>query len=81
MGSQPLLQYLEPLVNDFGLSAILIFPCMDGDKTMKDAFDEAKNPLLRVVPLIKKKFPNLLIMSDVCLCTFNENGIFVLILI
>lgn len=75
MGSSILMDHLEPLVQ-LGLSSVLLFPCLQGEgtKQVNDAFDVAKNPLLRLVPQLKNRFPSLLVMADVCLCTFNPNG-------
>ncbi|OTF83407.1 delta-aminolevulinic acid dehydratase-like protein [Euroglyphus maynei] len=82
MGQNVLLEYLSPLILELDLSAILLFPCMkqqkqnddDSVKNLYDAFDHDKNPLLKVIPVIKEKFPQLLIITDVCLCAFTDHG-------
>lgn len=74
MGVQVLLDYLRPLVNEYKLASLLFFPSLVGDKTIEDAFDSSKNPLLRVASVLKKEFPDLILIADVCLCTFSETG-------
>lgn len=80
MGQNILIEYLTPLVSDLGLSSILLFPCLEQqygqqeEKNLDDAFNVEKNPLLKVIPVIKKKFPQLLIITDVCLCAFTDHG-------
>lgn len=65
--------YLKPLVDD-GLQAVLIFASLSKDKTLEDAFDAEKNPILRLPPIFKKAFPKLTLIVDVCLCTYNQTG-------
>lgn len=36
--------------------------------------NDEHNPVLRLIPILKAKFPNLLIICDVCLCTFTLTG-------
>lgn len=74
MGATVLMSYLRPLVTDLGLSSILLFPSLGGQKQLSDGFDASKNPLLRVASRIKEAFPSLCLIADVCLCTFTETG-------
>ena len=74
MGTKTLIDYLRPLVSDFGLSAILLFPSLGSNKKLDDAFNKEKNPLLRLAPLLREAFPGLCLIADVCLCTFSETG-------
>lgn len=74
MGATVLIAYLRPLVTEMSLSSILLFPSLGEKKQLSDAFESTKNPLLRVVTLLKSAFPNLCIIADVCLCTFTETG-------
>lgn len=67
------LQYLQPLVMDLGLKSVLLFPVLD-DKQLDSATDATKNAVLRLVPLLRSSFPDLLIVVDVCLCTFTPDG-------
>lgn len=38
------------------------------------AFKSGLNPVLRLIPRLREKFPNLLIICDVCLCAFTSTG-------
>lgn len=80
MGSKTLIDFLSPLISEFSLQSILLFPCLKNTSVKKidDAFDVEQNPLIKGIDLIKKKFPQLLIIVDVCLCTFTEHGLFFL---
>lgn len=36
--------------------------------------DSAENPVIRGLPLIRKRFPDLVIATDVCLCPYTSHG-------
>ena len=74
MGVNVCLEYLRSLVNDFGLKSVLLFPVMEGNKQIADAFDAKRNPVLRLIPKLRQEFADLLIVCDVCLCTFSPEG-------
>lgn len=38
------------------------------------ALKDEHNPVLRLIPKLRAKFPNLLIICDVCLCAFTSTG-------
>lgn len=38
------------------------------------ALKDENNPVLRLIPRLRAKFPELLIICDVCLCTFTSTG-------
>lgn len=38
------------------------------------ALNDKNNPVLRILPRLVEKFPELLIICDVCLCTFTSTG-------
>lgn len=38
------------------------------------ALKDKHNPVLRLLPLLRAKFPDLLILCDVCLCAFTSTG-------
>lgn len=38
------------------------------------ALQECNNPLLRLLPKLRAKYPNLLLICDVCLCAFTSTG-------
>ncbi|XP_015792873.1 delta-aminolevulinic acid dehydratase [Tetranychus urticae] len=67
------IEYLSGLVNDKGLRSILLFPVVSS-KSINDSTDPAFNPVLRLIPLIRKQFPNLYVIVDVCLCGFSSDG-------
>lgn len=75
-GVVSLLQHLQPLVEDLHLKSILIFGVpaklpKDGGGTQADSAD---NPVVKVLPLLKEKFPRLLLIVDVCLCPYTDHG-------
>lgn len=44
-------------------------------RLIKDlALKDQHNPVLRLIPRLRAKFPNLLIICDVCLCAFTSTG-------
>lgn len=38
------------------------------------ALKDKHNPVMRLIPRLREKFPNLLIICDVCLCAFTSTG-------
>ncbi|XP_074601737.1 porphobilinogen synthase [Brevipalpus obovatus] len=66
------IDFIDPLIN-LELRSILLFPVMDvkGIQYM-DSVDH--NPVLRLIPILKRRFPALYIIVDVCLCTFTLDG-------
>jgi len=75
-GIKSILTYLQPLVFDHQLKAILIFGVPA--KIVKDGrgskADSPDTPVIQVLPLLKAKFPNLLLIVDVCLCPYTDHG-------
>ena len=67
------IQFLEPLVNQLSLKSVLLFPVLKV-KDLTKATDSDFNPVLRLIPELKKNFPNLYVIVDVCLCGFTQNG-------
>lgn len=67
-GYETLIQKLKPLVEN-GLKSILIFGVTS--KSPKDEIgtsaDCADNPVIKVLPLLREKFPDLLLTCDVWL--------------
>ncbi|XP_054154166.1 delta-aminolevulinic acid dehydratase-like [Oppia nitens] len=77
MGANVCIEYLRPLVSRYQLKSVLLFPVMESssdDKQIEQAFDEKLNPVLRLIPRLRQEFPDLLIICDVCLCTFSPEG-------
>lgn len=74
-GIMALKKHLEPLVAK-GLASLLIFGIVSDEK--KDATaspaDDATNPVIKGLPLLRKWFPNLLIACDVCMCPYASHG-------
>lgn len=74
-GLHPLISHLEELV-DKGLNSILIFgivTALPKDASGSSA-DCPENPVLKALPKLRAKFPNLLIACDVCLCPYTSHG-------
>lgn len=75
LGINSLKQHLEPLVLR-GLASILVFGIVDDNKKNEQATaaDDATNPVIKGLPLLRQWFPNLLIACDVCLCPYASHG-------
>jgi porphobilinogen synthase len=72
-GPEALLGELEE-IQDLGLSAILLFGLpLEKDELGRGAFD-SKGVVQESVRLIKKNFPELVVITDVCLCTYTTHG-------
>lgn len=75
-GLNTLLAYVEPLVAK-GLRAVLLFGVIlqpnakDGEGTPADDPD---GPVVQAVRLLRRYFPDLYIMCDVCLCEYTDHG-------
>ena len=75
VASAKTVEYLDPLVTNYGLKTVLLFPVMsNGVKGLDKATDPEDNPVLRLIPVLREKLPQLLIMTDVCLCAFTLDG-------
>lgn len=73
-GLKKLIDHLTPLV-EIGLKSILIFGVVDTNKDeVGTAADSKKNPVIKALPLLRQKFPDLLIACDVCLCPYTSHG-------
>ncbi|XP_055695835.1 delta-aminolevulinic acid dehydratase [Lutzomyia longipalpis] len=74
-GGNILLDVLAPLVAK-GLKSILLFGVIDKlpkDSTGSSA-DSSQNPIIRLLPRIRSRFPDLLVTCDVCLCPYTDHG-------
>ena len=61
-------------VREAGIPGILIFGIPDHkDEVGSGAYDE-NGIIQKAVRLIKKKYPDLLVISDVCLCEYTSHG-------
>jgi porphobilinogen synthase len=65
----------EPVAD--GLQAILLFGVIT-DPARKDprglCGDDAENPVVRALPLLRAAYPHLLLVVDVCLCPYADHG-------
>ncbi|XP_014289510.1 delta-aminolevulinic acid dehydratase [Halyomorpha halys] len=74
-GIKTLLLILENLVNN-NLKSILLFGVTNTlikDETGSNA-DSSENPVVKAIPLIRQKCPELIIACDVCLCPYTSHG-------
>ncbi len=69
-----LLRALEPVAEQ-GIGGVLLFGQTEGEKDEggSGAFDE-RGVVQRAVPAIKRAFPELVVMTDVCLCAYTGHG-------
>ena len=75
-GTHSLINHLTPLVEDHHLKSILIFGVPT--KIVKDSrgseADSDSTPVIQVLPILRQRFPNLLLIVDVCLCPYTDHG-------
>lgn len=69
-----LLRALEPVARQ-GVGGVLLFGQTEGakDAAGSGAYDE-RGVVQRAVPAIKRAFPSLVVMTDVCLCAYTSHG-------
>jgi len=69
-----LLRELEPVAQQ-GIGGVLLFGQTEGEKDAggSGAYD-ARGVVQRAVPAIKRAFPDLVVMTDVCLCAYTAHG-------
>ncbi|MDA3923073.1 MAG: porphobilinogen synthase [Kiritimatiellae bacterium] len=69
-----LLKALEPVVKQ-GIGGVLLFGQTEGEKDAggSGAYDDGGVVQL-AIPLIKRAFPDLIVISDVCLCAYTDHG-------
>lgn len=69
-----LLRALEPAAAQ-GIGGVLLFGQTEGEKDAggSGAYDE-RGVVQRAVPAIKRAFPELVVMTDVCLCAYTAHG-------
>ena len=75
-GLERLVPFLEPLVAN-GLSSVILFgvPLADGVKDARGtAAEDADGPVMGGIRLLRKHFPDLFIVVDVCLCEYTSHG-------
>ncbi|KAK6198159.1 uncharacterized protein RJT21DRAFT_297 [Scheffersomyces amazonensis] len=75
-GTNTLIPYVKSLVEK-GLRAVILFgvPLKEGVKDeVGTAADDPEGPVISSIKLLRKNFPDLYIMCDVCLCEYTSHG-------
>ncbi|KAK6458609.1 uncharacterized protein RJT20DRAFT_123636 [Scheffersomyces xylosifermentans] len=75
-GVNKLIPYVKTLV-DKGLRSVILFgvPLKEGVKDeLGTAADDPEGPVITSIKALKKNFPDLFIMCDVCLCEYTSHG-------
>ncbi|CAR29370.1 hypothetical protein ZYGR_0AD00520 [Zygosaccharomyces rouxii] len=75
-GVKKLVPYLKPLVAK-GLRSVIIFgvPLKKENKDpVGTAADDPEGPVIQGIKTLKREFPDLYIMCDVCLCEYTSHG-------
>ncbi|CAH2354158.1 delta-aminolevulinic acid dehydratase [[Candida] railenensis] len=75
-GLNRLVPYVRGLV-DKGLRAVILFgvPLAEGSKDPEGTnADDPNGPVIQSIKILKKEFPDLYIMCDVCLCEYTSHG-------
>lgn len=75
-GLNKLVPFLEPLVRK-GLRSVILFG-VPLEPNAKDEFgtsaDDSNGPVMAGIRLIRKRFPQLFVVADVCLCEYTSHG-------
>src|ERR1700753_4498802 len=69
-GLNRIIPFLEPLVQK-GLKSVILFgvPVAPGTKdALGTAADDTKGPVIQAIQLLRRRFRDLFIVADVCLC-------------
>lgn len=75
-GINRLVPFLEPLVHK-GLKSVMLFgvPTKPGSKdALGTAADDPDGPVIKSIRLLRQRFPQLFICTDVCLCEYTTHG-------
>ncbi|KAG6027915.1 Aminolevulinate dehydratase [Claviceps sp. LM458 group G5] len=76
LGLGKLVSFLEPLVRK-GLRSVMLFgvPMKAGTKdALGTAADDPEGPVIQAIRLIRSRFPQMYICTDVCLCEYTSHG-------
>lgn len=76
LGLNKLVSFLTPLVQK-GLRSVILFGVPLGPQAkdpLGTAADDPQGPVIQGIKLIRKKFPQLFIVADVCLCEYTSHG-------
>ncbi len=69
-----LLRELEPVVKQ-GLGGVMLFGVPDGGKDARgSAAYASKGAVQQAIRAIRREFPDLVVMGDVCLCAYTDHG-------
>ena len=75
-GLNKLVSFVTPLVAK-GLRSVILFgvPTAPNAKNgLGTAADDPKGPVILAIHLLRKRFPGLFIVADVCLCEYTDHG-------
>jgi len=76
LGLNKLVPFLEPLIRK-GLRSVILFgvPMKPGSKdALGSAADDPEGPVIQAIRLLRRRFPQLFICTDVCLCEYTSHG-------
>jgi porphobilinogen synthase len=75
-GWNVVVEELRPLIVRPGphLRAVMVFGVMEDHEKNLDGSSYKNSPVAKVLPLLKKEFPELLLCVDVCLCAYTTHG-------
>lgn len=75
-GINRLVPFLEPLIHK-GLKSVMLFgvPMKPGSKdALGTSADDPEGPVIKSIRLLRQRFPQLFICTDVCLCEYTSHG-------
>ena len=75
-GITKVVAHLEPLIRK-GLKSVILFgvPLIPGTKdALGTAADDPQGPVIQTIRLLRRHFPQLYIVADVCLCEYTSHG-------
>ena len=76
LGMNKLVPLLEPLIHK-GLRSVMLFgvPMKPGSKdALGSSADDPEGPVIQAIRLIRRRFPQVYICTDVCLCEYTSHG-------
>lgn len=76
IGLNKLVPFLRPLMEQ-GLCSVILFgvPLAPGAKdALGTAADDPEGPVIQAIHLLRRTFPQLFIVTDVCLCEYTSHG-------
>lgn len=75
IGYNRIIEFLTPLV-DKQLKSVLLFGTISRDQkdATGSACDTPNSPVIQAIKLLKSKFPDLIVICDVCLCAYTDSG-------